>query len=108
MELYCYRGPATVFWDPLVRRRAAIQALFARVPGAASVAAFSAYQEETRYEQMPNLKEMKTKPEKETIKTPTAVKLRDLKPRKDAQAKGGTSKSYSGSHALYQDIVIPT
>jgi hypothetical protein len=50
---------------------------------------------------------MKTKPEKETRKTPTAVKLRDLKPRKNPQAKGGTSKGYSGSHALYQDIVIP-
>jgi hypothetical protein len=64
MELYCYRGPATVFWDPLGPPASGDPGVVCQGARPASVTAVSAYQEETRYEQMPNLKEMKTKPEK--------------------------------------------
>ena len=50
---------------------------------------------------------MKTKTFKQPKQFKSTVQLKDLKPHKDPRGERNKEGSYSGSHVLYQDIVIP-
>jgi hypothetical protein len=50
---------------------------------------------------------MKTKTSKQPKKSKSTVQLKDLKPHKDPRGERNKDASYSGSHAIYQDITIP-